>query len=88
MLKLKVVPKRDPIAEDWSVEKVAREYPPPGWEEVFENAKNELKDVSDILEEDKKINGRRLPYNKDLFRAFCVTPLSKVKVVIIGQDPI
>ena len=87
MLKLKIVEKKEPITNDWSVEKVAKEYPPLSWEAVFKNAENEIKDVSDILEEDKKIHkNRRLPNNCDLFRAFQMTPLYKVRVVILGQD--
>lgn len=86
MLKLKVVKEKEPITNEWSVEKVASEYPPPSWEELFENAKLEIKDVSDILEEDR-INGRRLPDNCNLFRAFMVTPLHKVRVVLLAQDP-
>lgn len=54
---------------------------------VFENAKDEIKDVSDILEEDKKIHGERFPDNCDLFRAFSLTHLHKVRVVILGMDP-
>lgn len=87
MLKLKILPKKDKIDNSWSVEKIVKEYTPQSWENVFENSINELKDISDILEEDRKENGERLPNNHDLFRAFQVTPLHKVRVVIIGQDP-
>ena len=87
MLKLKIVEQKEKITNDWTVEKVSKEYPPRTWESVFENAKDEIKDISDILEEDKKINGERIPNNCDLFRAFHLTPLHKVRVVIVGQDP-
>jgi len=86
MLKLRIVPKKEEITNDWTVEKVASLYPPYTWEKVFENAKNEINDVSEILEEDK-IKGRRIPDNIDLFRIFHLVPLNKVRVVIIGQDP-
>ena len=87
-MKLKIIEKKEPITNDWSIEKVAKEYPPLSWEAVFKNAENEIKDVSDILEENKKVHkNRRLPNNCDVFRAFQITPLHKVKVVMFGQDP-
>lgn len=84
---LKIVEEKEKITNDWSLEKVASQYTPPTWEKVFENSKYELKDISDILEEDRKINGPRIPDNCDLFRVFNLTPLQRVKVVILGQDP-
>jgi len=74
------------ITNDWSVERIAKECPPYSWEEVFKSAELELKDISDILENDKKVNGRYYPDSKNLFKAFELTPLPKVKVVILGQD--
>lgn len=87
MLKLKVVEQKEKITNDWTVEKVATEYPPFTWEAVFESAKHEIKDVSDILEEDKRDNGERIPNNCDLFRAFHLTPLHNIRVVILAMDP-
>ena len=85
-MKLKIVPDINKITKEWSIERIVSECPPPTWEHVFENARNELKDISDILEEDRIKNGPRLPSNKDLFRAFWLTPLKDIRVVIIGQD--
>ena len=59
----------------------------PTWKKVFENSKNEIQAISDLLIEDSKEKGRFLPGNKNLFRAFELTPLNKVKVVLFGQDP-
>ena len=75
------------IDNSWTVEKIARLRAPKTWQKVFAEAKDELKDISDILEDDKKVNGRWYPDNKDLFKAFELTPLKGIKVVIIGQDP-
>lgn len=86
MLRLKIVEEKEKITNEWSVEKLVSLYVPPTWEKVFESAKDELKDISDILEEDRP-NGRRVPDNCDLFRVFYLTPLHKVKVVILAQDP-
>lgn len=56
---------------------------PDGWEEVFKSAAPELETVANILSSEKMY----YPLPKDLFRAFHLTPLQNVRVVIIGQDP-
>ena len=77
----------EPITQDWTIERICNERPPPGWEEVFESSKLELKEISDILCDQEKVYGTIYPLKKDIFRAFEMTPLSHVKVVIFGQDP-
>jgi uracil-DNA glycosylase len=89
-MRLNILKPEEVIDNSWSVIKVARERAPKGWEAVFKDADNELKDVSEIVEADKTVNGRFYPNCKDLFKAFELTPLMGnpgVKVVIIGQDP-
>ena len=76
----------EPINQGWSIKQVARVYPPT-WEEVFKNAARELDDISDILDEQEKMYGMYFPLKKDIFAAFNYTPLTSVKVVIMGQDP-
>ncbi len=87
MFKLNIVKPKEKITNDWTIERVAKEYTPKGWENVFEDAKHEIKDVSDILEKYKIKNGPWYPNNNLLFRAFDLCSLKHVKVVIIGQDP-
>lgn len=86
-LEINILSNSDIIDNSWTVEDICNKRKPLGWEEVFENSVNELKDISNILINDVKINGRFLPDMKNLFRAFELTPLKKVKVVIMGQDP-
>lgn len=78
-----VIVNDEPINQDMSINEIVKTNTPRGWEPVFENAKNELGMISDILEE----KGEYLPLKKNLFRAFSLTPLQKVRVVIFGQDP-
>lgn len=66
-----------------SVAQMAEEEPPPGWIEIFRQAKSELQLVSTHLNN----LGLFFPHKKDMFRAFDLCPLVDVKVVIIGQDP-
>lgn len=82
--KLFIIPE---ITQTWTVERIAKECPPLGWEDVFRDAEPELHDVSEILEMDERKNGMFYPLKKDLFRAFMETPLNSVKVVICGMDP-
>jgi len=76
-----------PINSDWSVIDIASKYPSAGWEKVFKDAEEELADISEILDNDRKVNGRYYPDAINLFRAFEVMPLKDVRVVIFGQDP-
>ena len=87
VITLKIVRPSDLITNDWTVEQIAKKCPPPSWEEVFKEAEEELKDISELLEKDKKVNGRFYPDCKNLFKAFELTPLENVRVVILGQDP-
>ena len=84
---LNIIKPEDIIDNSWKVIDIARKHPPRTWEGVFKSADNEIADISEILENDKKINGRFYPDCKNLFRAFELTPLNHVKVVIFGRDP-
>lgn len=72
------------IPDSWSVEDMINNLPPPfGWERIFEESKYELIHISNLL----KTLGPFYPKKADLFRAFELTPLADVRVVLIGQDP-
>ncbi len=74
------------IPDDIDIFTVATKYTPLGWKDIFETKKKELKIISENL---KKISNdyEYTPRNRDIFRAFYLTPLNKVRVVILGQDP-
>lgn len=59
----------------------------PSWMSIFDEAREELKIICKALDNDVTRNGHFLPHKNDLFRALELTPLDKVRVVIIGQDP-
>ena len=78
----------DSIPDDISIYEVAKNYPPPGWKEHFKEKDSELKRVSTLIEKNKRDTGDEItPPNNCIFRAFHLTPLKAVRVVIIGQDP-
>src|SRR5437868_1742015 len=74
------------IDQSWSILKIATEMKPSTWEDVFDDAIAELKDVSELIEGYEK-ESAIYPNKSDIFAAFNITPLPHVKVVIVGQDP-
>lgn len=75
------------IQEDWTIEEIVMRASPPGWLDVFEQALPEIINISNALEKESQLMGKWFPLKRDLFKAFHLTPLNKVKIVIIGQDP-
>lgn len=73
--------------QSWTIERILTECKPHGWEQIIDEAKDEIKDVSGVLAKFERVRGPYLPLKKDLFNALWLTPLDQVKVVILGQDP-
>ena len=63
-----------PITNDWA-EHLKEEYKKPYYKKLYQTVKHEY--------ETRKV----FPAPDDIFNAFDFTPLSEVKVVILGQDP-
>ena len=61
----------------------------PEWKQALsgEFAKPYMDDLKDFLRQEAAKGKKVYPRGSDIFNAFNHTPLSKVKVVIIGQDP-
>ena len=83
-IKLHVV---EPIRDDFTIMDIAEKSAPGSWLNVFEQANDELKDISEIVGEQEAKYGRIFPNKQDIFAAFQLTKLSDVKVVLVGQDP-
>jgi uracil-DNA glycosylase len=80
--------KEEDIPDDITIYEVASKYPPVGWKEHFKTKDSELKRVSNLIDKSRRDTGDEItPPNNCIFRAFQLTPLSTVRVVIIGQDP-
>lgn len=75
------------ITEEWSVMDVAKDAAPAGWTEVFTDATAEMEMISKCLDDCVAEGKTFLPLRCNLFTAFELTPLHKVRVVIVGQDP-
>lgn len=71
--------------EDWSIAEVAAKSFPPGWLSLANDCKEEFEHIDKIFK--RKNITTFYPRKKDLFTAFDLTPLNKVKVVIFGKDP-
>lgn len=59
---------------------------PSGWEDLFKSSISELKQISDILEEEKK-SYRIVPEQENIFKVFELCKPKDLTVVIAGQDP-
>ena len=75
------------IDQSWTLKEIISKRIPVTWEKVFKDAEPELDDVNDILIEEEQRKTIYYPLKCDFFRAFHLTPLHTVKVVLIGQDP-
>lgn len=73
--------------QTWTIQRIARERRPPSWEKAFEDANLEIETISKTLAKREMQMGVFYPQRKDIFRAFHLTPVHKVRVVIVGQDP-
>ena len=62
---------------------------PTCWHPLFtrECTKAYFLHIMEQLEQSDEKNNQIYPHLNDLFRAFSITPYSKVRVVILGQDP-
>nr|QBK84669.1 MAG: uracil-DNA glycosylase [Pithovirus LCDPAC01] len=80
-----VVTERPDIKEDMSLEYIAKNKRPRGWEKVFEYCIPELRLLDKILESEDRKN--YFPMKKEIFAAFDACTLDNVEVVILGQDP-
>lgn len=76
-----------PIEDTFSIVDIVEKSIPSTWYGAFQQAIDELKDISEIVADQEKKNGRIYPNKQNIFRAFELTPLKQVKVVIFGQDP-
>lgn len=57
------------------------------WTTEFKKYKSAIKNISDLISKCEEKYGAYYPDKKDVFKAFRLTPLETVKVVIYGQDP-
>lgn len=60
---------------------------PNGWNNLMVYANDEIKQISDILEQQKRAGKRIVPDQENIFRLFHMIKPEEVKVIIVGQDP-
>lgn len=86
-----------PNVEDQTIAELAVNETPETWNKIFINRKkrngetvatDELRDISRIVSKrEKKEEKECIPCRAEIFKAFHLTKLHKVKVVFIAQDP-
>jgi uracil-DNA glycosylase len=60
---------------------------PPGWELEFNECEPEYRQAIIYVNSQIRLGKIVFPKKENLFRAFRLTPLNTIKVIIIGQDP-
>lgn len=84
--KIRIV--RRPNLADWSWEQVLSNYVPPTWGSAFARSAGERKTIAEVLtKKELPKYGELFPEKEKIYRAFELTPLPRVRVVIVGQDP-
>lgn len=72
------------VDQSWSIERIVKEKPPLGWGTLFKDYEAGARHIDKVL---KSFGDDFVPNRQDLFNAYHWTPLDKVKVIIVGQDP-
>jgi len=70
-----------------TLEQYVTKYTPEGWEALFKDAKEEIRNISGIIQADIDKGIRVVPDMENIFRVFHLVKPSDVKVIIWGQDP-
>ena len=73
--------------QHWKLIDIVTKNPPNSWIQVFNDSYKDLQRISTFLEEREQQGILVYPLKKDIFRALHLTPLHKVKIVIIGDQP-
>lgn len=76
-----------PVGSNWSLSNIITYRCPPTWEEFFAVAKENVEYIDKFLAQPAQIQKGFYPAKRDVFRAFSVTPLEKVEIVVLAQDP-
>jgi uracil DNA glycosylase len=64
-----------------------KKNPPKSWKSLFEDSLPELEDAYEDLTLDNEKYGDIVPLNYILFMPFYLTPISKLKVILVGGEP-
>lgn len=85
-----VIKDEECISSDWKITELVdciQSSAPRGWEDFFHNLpRKKLQNLSKFLHKEAQETTLHPPIT-DVFKAFELCPLKKIKVIIIGQDP-
>lgn len=59
---------------------------PPGWEEYFNECQSELENALTYVNSQIRLGKIVFPKEENLFRAFQLTQIDRIRVIIVGQD--
>lgn len=66
----------------WTLTSMIKNYPPPGWEELFNNHINQIEYTESLINKTEYY-----PYKKHVFAIYYMLRPENISSVIIGQDP-
>jgi uracil-DNA glycosylase len=75
------------IPDSWTIWDMATKRPPPGWLDLFKRCQEILKEIDEDHHDE---DGQMIEFRPEVslvFRAFEMTPLELIRIIIIGQDP-
>lgn len=78
---------RKPVDQSMTVKEVIQCGVPGSWSKLFESKRDTLDEISDTLAGAEERDGMWYPRKEYLFNAYYLTPLSIIKICILGQDP-
>ena len=74
--------------DDWDTTKIISEYIPHTWDQIFKKTSEERAVIGELMKNKVLPMYQSIyPPKEKIFAAFDLCPLSKVRVVIVGQDP-
>lgn len=76
-----------PIDRSWTINDLFLNRVPIGWEKIFNQLKDLVSHISDVVETSERDHKSIVPDKDELFTAFDMCPVNNLRVVIVGQDP-
>ena len=75
------------LGKNYTIYDIIKNFPPEGWEELFKDADEEIRNISELVERDVQKGIRILPDKHNILRIFYEMDPKDINVCIIGMDP-
>lgn len=75
------------LGKNYTIYDMIKKFPPQGWEELFKDSDEEMRNISELVERDIQKGIRILPDKHNILRIFYEMHPKDINVCIIGMDP-